>query len=885
VKENRPGFYAARLILMFGIAFSLAVLPGSLSSPSQLPRIPMANACVGCVANSSWYPSGPAMNTELVNIFSTGAAEISALCAGSIDLTDIPTASLPCSNAALTTPVSSHDYFEIEFNLGNNFWGVPFQFGNNASGVQIRQGIAHLFDKNVFVNTDPAIAGGSISIDNPLPTSNGGLPAAIPCGWDQLSLESGSNCVVSAAGGLAYHLAPASGLCGNETVQAACQFAWMQGFGSSDFCAAAQHFIAAGLATGKDTNCVLTGVKTASLVSHPVDFIAKSDRPARYHLATGLTEDICALFTGSFTVGCISGSPGTGCTTVLGASLPANAIICLTPVTLYPDCVFDTPPTSVNVCWGMYTGGFGGVFPFDSSLYFLYNSLFVSGGSFDHPPCAATTAVTYPSNYMYMCVPSYDSISTQIEFAPCLSASGDPVPGQTSPTFADCPGTTKLTGVSAGYQTEDVFGRGAYTIPLYSDTAQFAYLSNWSRVINADGVGLPNFFTWLNAYSPSPAVSGTIRQGFSQSTSSLNPYTAATAQDFYILDNIYDTLYKSNPLSPTQIMDWMTTSDQVLNNTMLGYTPPAGTVASIRNTLRNSLFWHDGAPVTAWDAEFSLLTINSASGCLICPILNPMVGVHVLNRFQFDINLKSIGPFTKLGLASTLIIPGRHWSTCGEATWDADVASGSVPSSCMSVFTCITACSPIFDPLAGGILIGSGPWMCKNLTTGIIGGGCSSTGFQNPPAGGSYTLTRFGAGFPPASSPTGSYFRSSGLLALWIWTGNTGSLSNDFVNFSQVAFCYNKPLGTTGCTHWQQGIGASGGSSVIGIHQLSEVAVFFLVSWTHPYLWTDLTNIGFGPGVSLDGIPAPVLYEGSAVLNPASVAGCSLPYPAGGYDC
>jgi len=146
-------------------------------------------------------------------------------------------------------------------------------------------------------------------------------------------------------------------------------------------------------------------------------------------------------------------------------------------------------------------------------------------------------------------------------------------------------------------------------------------------------------------------------------------------------------------------------------------------------------------------------------------------------------------------------------------------------------------------------------------------------------------LTRFGAGFPPASSPTGSYFRSSGLLALWIWTGNTGSLSNDFVNFSQVAFCYNKPLGTTGCTHWQQGIGASGGSSVIGIHQLSEVAVFFLVSWTHPYLWTDLTNIGFGPGVSLDGIPAPVLYEGSAVLNPASVAGCSLPYPAGGYDC
>jgi hypothetical protein len=27
------------------------------------------------------------------------------------------------------------------------------------------------------------------------------------------------------------------------------------------------------------------------------------------------------------------------------------------------------------------------------------------------------------------------------------------------------------------------------------------------------------------------------------------------------------------------------------------------------------------------------------------------------------------------------------------------------------------------------------------------------------------------------------------------------------------------------------------------------------------------------------------LYEGTATLNPASVAGCTSPYPTGGYDC
>jgi hypothetical protein len=807
------------------------------------------------------------MNTELVNIFSSGAAESSALCAGSIDLTDISTGPLPCSNAALTTPVSSHDYFEIEFNLGNNFWGVPFQFGNSASGVQIRQGIAHLFDKNVFVNNDPSIAGRSISIDNPLPPSDG-LPAANPCGWDSLFPESGSSCVVGAAGGLAYHLASASGLCGNETVQAACLFPWMPGFASPDFCAAAQHFIAAGLATGKDTNCVLTGVKTSSLVAHPVDFIAKSDRPARYNLATGLTQAICALFTGSFTVGCISGSPGTGCTTTVpGASLPANAIICLTPVTGYPACVFETPLTSVNLCWGLYTGGFGGVFPFDSSLYFIYNSLLVSGGSFDHPPCAATTATNYPSNYMYMCVPAYDSTSTQMEFAPCLSASGDPAPGQTAPTFADCLGTTKLTSVSAGYQTEDLFGRGAYTIPLYSDAFQFAYLSNWARVINADGVGLPNYFTWLDAYSANPAVAGTMRQGFSQLTFSLNPYAARTLQDFYFLGNIYDSLYMSNPSSPSQVIDWMTVSDRVLNNTQLGYTPPAGTVASIRNVLRSDLFWQDGAKASAWDVKFAFLTYLTCPACQFQGSLSPVVDVHVLSPSVFDINLRSMGPFTKLALGSVPIIPGRHWSVCSTATWDVDVAAGNVPSSCIAVSS--TKSSVTFDPLAAGILIGSGPWMCKNPSTGVIGGGCSSTGSQNPPAGGSYTLTRFGIGTQPGAS-LNSYFRSNGDLALDIWSGNTGDSTHDIINISAVAVCFEKPLGTIGCTHWQKGIGAPGGSSVIGITQVAEVARFFGVSWTSPFAWNDLTGIAAFP---------PVLYEGTVTLNPCSID------PINGYDC
>jgi hypothetical protein len=264
--QEKSGLHAVKQLLVFAVVFSLASLPGPLSgSFYHFPSVHAASV----VPNSPWYPAGPAMNTETVNIFSSTTDELSALCAGTIDLTDFSVAGLSTScPVSMTTPVSARNYYEIEFNLGNNFWGVPFQFGNNSGGVQIRQGIAHLFDKLVFTNTDPDIAYKSIPIDNPLPPSNGGLPTANPCGWDTLFPETGSICTVEAPGGVAYHIAPASGLCGNEASQAVCQYPWMQGFASMDFCAAAQHFITAGLAKGKDAKTVSSQGSISQLSHH-----------------------------------------------------------------------------------------------------------------------------------------------------------------------------------------------------------------------------------------------------------------------------------------------------------------------------------------------------------------------------------------------------------------------------------------------------------------------------------------------------------------------------------------------------------------------------------------------------------------------------------------
>src|SRR5207249_1513557 len=171
-----------------------------------------------------------------------------------------------------------------------------------------------------------------------------------------------------------------------------------------------------------------------------------------------------------------------------------------------------------------------------------------------------------PSNYGYLCNPAYDVVSKAVASAPCFSASGDPTPGQTSPTFAYCPGTSQRTMVSAGYTAEDTFGKNEFAIPVFVGSNQYAYLSNWSRIITSQNGGIFNFFDWLNAHSSNPARQGTIRQALSQSPHSLNPYLAENPWDLAIVRAIYDSLSATNPFRSGQLMEWMTVNSWQLDN-------------------------------------------------------------------------------------------------------------------------------------------------------------------------------------------------------------------------------------------------------------------------------------------------------------------------------
>jgi hypothetical protein len=499
-----------------------------------------------------------------------------------------------------------------------------------------------------------------------------------------------------------------------------------------------------------------------------------------------------------------------------------------------------------------------------------------------------------------------------------------------------------ISAESLGVQAEQVAGMDVMTLPVFELTIQFGYLNNnWTGAINDSVTGLPNYFTWLNAYSPSAPTSNTIRQGFKETTRSASPYIASTVWDTYIVAEVYDSLFAANPLNPSQIFNWMTlcyagtgSGCSVISETnstvetQSGYEPPPHTILTYHFTLNPSVYFQDGRPVTAYDVAFSYLSMVG-SGAFLSTVASTMTGVTVLGPHTFDISVSSTGPFEVPNLTSLPILSGRYWTGVGSSSWDSAISACTGAVSCPNAQYALSGATVVcptgsvivnsktysqpgcgspspsasvlqvdpskvtatYDPISSHTLVGSGPWECGPVTSSGSGS-CSTTGTQNPPTGDTYTLTRFGCTnastcLAPASSTTGIYFRSSGDLALYLWTQENDVSPS--IPFSAVELCYNLALGSGACAHWQQGIGAntnvgqgacsSTQTGCVGSNQLSSVLLRYSLNWIAPFEWASS-----GAPLGIVAVP-PTVYEGSVTLSPCPSGGTSPPGSTTGYDC
>ena len=875
------------------------------------------------------------------------------------------------------------NFWGCPFNFGNTVLGPNGNLVN--CGTYVRQGIAHLVDKKLFAQYEPDLSSPSagifaVPIDNPL-SANGTLPTPNACGWDLSFGETGSNCVVGTpnphgqyyTGGTAYHLAPATG---------ATSLNWLQNNPSPDFCAGAWDImtglnsawsgaVAPGLGVSmvsqpgggfpyssssywtftSSTNCQLNpccGSNEFNAIAHitnnPVKFFIRTDNPALQMLGQSYAEAMCAVWSGSF----VASNGHDGCTLVAPPCCHGNFMDIL-ETTLGNRQAFQgfltSTGSSPNTNWGMFTAGAGGFVPpnpfedesehvgevakalqpdpFDTDLYFGFNSQFVSGiSSVKQANNGACSNAAVPSggasNYMWLCNSSYDNISGLMESAPCFSSTGsgnDPVPGQSTPNFASCLGgpvsgtctsTSICTAVSAGYQAEDNFGQGAYTIPVYSTSVAYGYLlcafsnnvctpsNSWTNVINSQGTY--NYFNWLNARNGAPRISGTIRQGFVGVVPSVNPYVATTPQEFALMASVYDSLFVADPYNDNQFVNWMTENTQTL--TSVSYNsgglngPPLGTAMTYRFTLRPDLTFQDGRPVTSYDVAFSYLSLFS-QGALLGETLAAMTGITILSPQVFDVSVNSKGVFVLPSITSVPILSARYWTSALPSDWGSAVGACST-SSCPDVqFTlsgttvkCTGACtsfstqassatklmtvntadlSATFDPIKSQDFVGSGPWECGSVTG--VGNGVCTPSSQGGAGNGqsSYTLTAFQ-----------NYFRSSQRLALYLWSGESDT--NAIGPAVAVGSCFNVAVNLSGpCGHYQQGAGNPGSGTPVSVGTVGNVDIFFNLNWLAPFEWTVSPPAGIAP------LP-PVFYGPSTQYTP-NPGGTSCTTPNTYYDC
>ncbi|TMI67603.1 hypothetical protein E6H16_03125, partial [Candidatus Bathyarchaeota archaeon] len=562
--------------------------------------------------------------------------------------------------------------------------------------------------------------------------------------------------------------------------------------GSPDFCAAAQHFMNAGVASSKDpVTCQLTNFNPTFLANidsswtnnggtpypnHHLRFMIRGVNP-RFALGNGLMNELNNLFALRPGSGPVV-DPRYGNINTLGF-------------------VFDDSPGNIDD-WDMYTFGYGLLGPYAGEFW---ASLLSSSRSSVNGPCAgAADPNNLPGDPTFVCNLTLDGILAQ----------------QTQTT--DSLAYKSFTLAAMNY-----YGQLAGDLPVFSPGLRIAALTSVGGLVNARGLGYNNPYTVLNAqpsagYTPvcqgvvtSQCPSGidyrfgggdptTLRYGQAGTPDTFNIFNANpfVPADLQLVNEIYDTLYSASPIDPTAVFCWMcdSTSQSLVNG---------NTVFHVE--LRQNLQWHDGQTVDNKDVCFSLLALRDfsqigAGGALLS--CTPTAA----SSTQMDITFHGQSLSTLLmfpSLLETPIIPRHVWECDVDGsggytnTGSSDctntqnlLGATPCPGACYSDYTnagvnvpSYTKIQFSYDVVASpnNALIGSGPYMCKSGN--VIGGGCTSSGSSlipccgncNPVCGSALltAVTSFHPGLSLTNTPSATASGSGWNVAYSYHVCNTGN--------------------------------------------------------------------------------------------------------------
>ena len=228
---------------------------------------------------------------------------------------------------------------------------------------------------------------------------------------------------------------------------------------------------------------------------------------------------------------------------------------------------------------------------------------------------------------------------------------------------------------------------------------------NWYGVVNWQGYGIDNRWSFMNMHTAYTDVGGQLRYGFKTvDLMQLNPIYSECLWDNKVLDLVgYESLVSVDPYTFNYI-PW------VAKAFTLGiYIPPVyGTSTLVRCTLRNDVYFQDGTQLTMADILFTFVEID---GILAARGLAPpwwisnvqnILSFRVLDPLNFEVLLDVKSIFALGWIGGNRILPKHIWKP---------IVTGAIaPRS--GVAWDPTTFAP--DPN----LIGSGPWRFDDYVAG-----------------------------------------------------------------------------------------------------------------------------------------------------------------------
>jgi len=714
-------------------------------------------------------------------------------------------------------------------------YNSPSTLTLTTSGVDLSRALAHLVNKPNMVQNSAAFAGKADYDDVEVPPAQGMSIGGAPFSKLPQSILN-QECVQLAVLDPTLTCNPISAFDLVGASIGAGQL-WWNSFGvgasatsgypsTADIRAACDYFVAAGFSitpsTSKCSDVASAASGTTPPSSYPhlipnghVSMYIRTDGP-RMTYGTIVADDLNFLF------GTPSNSGG-------GTVCFSSITVCKTSPQYYTiDQVIPIVFASAQMNnWNLYTGGYSlGTTP--DHLYSIYYSQFAStlcGGVF----------TTFPSEFDYYCNPAFDADVHAGEFSTSLTNSVG--------LFSNAAVIATQTGM---------------TVPIYSKIDQFVALNGWnfqpstaSSLVSVLGHGLqagfwsllnmrqtPGYTPTSNLYVPGGGNPNLIRRAFSQPTDNLSPFQALTVWDFEIISQVYDSMLQLNPLtggSNQQLIDWMTSShSSTYSPTEVSCVGPPSNPVTICVTgtttetwhLRTDLFFHDGTRVTAADVAYTILAYRDVPSSLLQSNVATVASAVALDSSTVQVKLQNQSPFYEINIGSLPILPKHLWApVCGNPP--------SPSSQCAN---------PSFDPMAQGIFIGSGPWVCKSLTSGVPGGPCTSTGTQSISLGDTALFT---ADPTYMRGPAGVQGTSLQSLS-WADKNDQGTVNILDIAAASLHFCSIAPCapGTTGADpYWAHPLFTCNGNSWVDICAVGTAANYFGYGLTNPFQPSQLTSV------------------------------------------